>query len=283
MGNYLSFPLLCLQNYLAFRYLTGPSYPVRINGDDIVFRAPPSVYDRWAAGVSSTGLTLSKGKTFCHNRFFSLNSKYFRARSVQEPVIVPILRATCLYQRCDDPNQVAGWANRIGEGFSSKQEFDLKIAVLQRCRSVIRCTQRSLTRGLGVKVNPAGITISGFRPWEAFYLAQASETPPPRKEHFGSTPQGWAKVPVPLGGQDDPGFGAACVRSAWRTPARRVSVDDYWAQVRRTTVVYRPRRKEWFRRAAKLAGLSVGECRGWLESDLALPKVVKRVWCRTGD
>jgi hypothetical protein len=283
MGNYLSFPLLCLQNYLAFRFYAGFSYPVRINGDDIVFRAPQPVYDRWSRGVSSTGLTLSKGKTFVHPRFFSLNSKYFRARSVKKPVIVPILRATCLYRKCEDPNQIAGWANRIGEGFSGPQAFRLQIAVLQRCRTVIRCTQRSLTRGLGVKVNPAGITIAGFRQWEMFYLAQARESPPPRKEHFGSIPQGWAKVPCPLGGKDDPGFGAACVRAAWRVPARRVSVESYWTEVRRHTVVYRPRRKEWFRKAAKLAGLSVGQCRAWLEARLEIPRVVKRVWCQTGD
>jgi len=77
MGNLLSFPLLCLQNYIAFRWSVGASAPVRINGDDIVFRAPPEVADRWAANVGSLGLTLCVGKTLRDKRFFSLNSTFF--------------------------------------------------------------------------------------------------------------------------------------------------------------------------------------------------------------
>jgi len=81
MGNLLSFPLLCIVNYLAFRYYTGqrPDIPVKINGDDIVFRAPGEVACRWMSGVVGSGLTLSKGKTLLDHRYFTLNSRLFQA------------------------------------------------------------------------------------------------------------------------------------------------------------------------------------------------------------
>jgi hypothetical protein len=48
MGNLLCFVLLCLENYCAFRWVFGPEVPVRINGDDIVFRAKEEDYKKWA-------------------------------------------------------------------------------------------------------------------------------------------------------------------------------------------------------------------------------------------
>jgi len=283
MGNLLSFPLLCLQNYLSFRYFAGADCPVRINGDDIVFRAPLSTFERWAEGVSATGLTLSKGKTMIHPRFFCLNSKYFRAKTVKLPIVVPILRASCLYRSCDDPNQIAGWVNRIGEGFKAEQSAELAIAVLRRCRKVIRCSQRSVTRGLGVGVGPGVITRAGLREWEGFYLGLPQESAPPRKKTVGSIPHGWVKVDAPLGGTDDPDFGAACVRASWRVPTAVHTVDDYWAKVRQETVRFRGRDASWYSRSARLAGLSVAACRRWLTPVLRVPRRRVRVWRRTGD
>jgi len=278
MGNFLSFPLLCLQNYLSFRFFCGTDCPVRINGDDIVFRAPEAVYRRWADGVSSTGLTLSVGKTMVHRRFFCLNSKYFRARSLKDPVVVPILRASCLYKSCEDPNQVAGWVNRIGEGFGTEHRMDLQEAVLRRCSKVIRCSQRSVTRGLGVCVGPGVITRAGLRGWEGFYLGLPRESAPPRKKTVGTLPHGWAKVDAPLGGTDDPGFAAACVRSAWRVPPVVRTVDEYWTLVRSDTVRYHPRNARWYARSARLAGLTPGACRRWLTPVLQVPRRRMRVW-----
>lgn len=278
MGNYLSFPLLCLQNYLAFRYFCGFTVPVRVNGDDIVFRCRPDVYRRWADGVSSTGLTLSVGKTMVHRRFFCINSKYFRARGVKEPVVVPILRASCLYRSCEDPNQIAGWANRIGEGFDAARRDTLQVAVLRRNHKAIRCAQRSVTRGLGVKTSAGVITRAGLREWEGFYLSLPKEVPPPAKSSFGSIPQGWAKIDCPLGGSDDPGFVAACVQSAWKIPAERKTVDDYWSFLRSSSPRYPRRDAGWWRRSARLLGLTCGEARAYLRPVLAIRGRVKRVW-----
>jgi hypothetical protein len=62
MGNLLSFPLLCIVNYLGFRYYTGQKdLPVRINGDDIVFRADrlarPQQAARFALRAGTHGMT----------------------------------------------------------------------------------------------------------------------------------------------------------------------------------------------------------------------------------
>jgi len=107
MGNLLSFPLLCVVNYLAFRFFGGVEetrrIPVKINGDDIVFRAPKHICDRWKRGVVGAGLTLSEGKTMVNRHYFSLNSKLFvaRGRSVR---LIPAIRATAFgFRRPDDP------------------------------------------------------------------------------------------------------------------------------------------------------------------------------------
>jgi hypothetical protein len=230
--------------------------------------------------VSSTGLTLSVGKTMVHPRFFCLNSKYFRAKSVKDPIVVPILRASCLYKSCEDPNQVAGWVSRIGEGFDVERRSELQVAVLRKCRRTIRCSQRSVSRGLGVGVGPGVITRAGLRGWEGFYLSLPRESAPPAKKAVGRTPHGWVKVDSPLGGEDDPDFGAACVRSAWRVRAAVYTVDDYWALVRRETVRYRQRDASWYSRSARLAGLSTADCRRWLTPVLVIRGRQKRVWRR---
>jgi len=78
MGSLLSFPLLCLQNYVAYRYFLHPEKPpVKINGDDILARLKPHQYRKWSDGVLSVGLKLSSGKTFKHPFFSSINSTYF--------------------------------------------------------------------------------------------------------------------------------------------------------------------------------------------------------------
>jgi hypothetical protein len=77
MGQLTSFPLLCLVNYITFRYSIRRPVPVRINGDDIVFRATPEEVTLWERNVAKGGLTLSLGKTLKHSRAFTLNSTPF--------------------------------------------------------------------------------------------------------------------------------------------------------------------------------------------------------------
>jgi hypothetical protein len=105
MGSLLSFPLLCLQNYIAFRYYVSREEVsddnVRINGDDIIFKCRSvSVYERWRDGIVSLGLELSSGKTFLDRSFFSLNSTYFWACE-REVKSLPVARLGVL-MRCRD-------------------------------------------------------------------------------------------------------------------------------------------------------------------------------------
>jgi hypothetical protein len=77
MGSYLSFPLLCLQNYLAFRWsLRGTGVkkvPVLINGDDILYQLSGH-YDRWERTLSAVGLTVESTKTSVEVAWGTINS-----------------------------------------------------------------------------------------------------------------------------------------------------------------------------------------------------------------
>lgn len=108
MGNLLSFPLLCVTNYLGVCLALGGERAkelsaegrLKINGDDIVFRSTREEYNRWATVVSKVGLVLSQGKTVVNPRFFSINSAFFMGRFGREPKIVPVIRPS-LYKPSD--------------------------------------------------------------------------------------------------------------------------------------------------------------------------------------
>nr|UJQ91981.1 MAG: putative RNA-dependent RNA polymerase [Botourmiaviridae sp.] len=84
MGSLLSFPFLCLQNYLAFRWACRSAgvrgrVPVLINGDDILFQtAVPGFPERWLGAVAAVGLEVEETKTSVELEFGSLNSTLLR-------------------------------------------------------------------------------------------------------------------------------------------------------------------------------------------------------------
>lgn len=82
MGSYLCFPLLCLQNYIAFRYAEMKSgvegTPVLINGDDILFQAPRPFSAVWMDVVSKVGLEVEPTKTSISHEYGSINSTLLR-------------------------------------------------------------------------------------------------------------------------------------------------------------------------------------------------------------
>lgn len=87
MGSLLSFPLLCVQNYLAFRWAVLTCYgrqkflPVLINGDDILFQSTRSSFpDEWMRVVGAVGLEVEQTKTSIASDFGSLNSTLLRWR-----------------------------------------------------------------------------------------------------------------------------------------------------------------------------------------------------------
>nr|UJQ92692.1 MAG: putative RNA-dependent RNA polymerase [Narnaviridae sp.] len=88
MGSKLSFPVLCMANLFAYilsldderqeaalrSFKVMQDLPVAINGDDILFLASPSHYDRWSEKIKLVGFTKSVGKNFFHRRFLTVNS-----------------------------------------------------------------------------------------------------------------------------------------------------------------------------------------------------------------
>jgi len=74
MGSYLSFPLLCIQNRMAFLWAGGGNRPCLINGDDILFRSDPEFSRHWMETVASLGLEVERTKTSVSAEFGSLNS-----------------------------------------------------------------------------------------------------------------------------------------------------------------------------------------------------------------
>jgi hypothetical protein len=84
MGHVLSFPILCLANYITFKYSfwkDGEDAPsVLINGDDILFCTDKPAYERWMATVNSVGLIPSLGKNLFQADIAQINSVLFAIR-----------------------------------------------------------------------------------------------------------------------------------------------------------------------------------------------------------
>lgn len=75
MGSFLSFPLLCLLNNATAKFAGLKPTQYLINGDDILMRAPASLYPLWKERVDEFGLELSLGKNYVSKRFGTINSQ----------------------------------------------------------------------------------------------------------------------------------------------------------------------------------------------------------------
>jgi hypothetical protein len=90
MGHVLSFPILCLANYLIFLYsfqrrgkVTPPK--VRVNGDDILFCCYPEDYEAWCEDVRKIGFFPSLGKNLFSSRVAQINSVLFKIHYAERP------------------------------------------------------------------------------------------------------------------------------------------------------------------------------------------------------
>lgn len=92
MGSLLSFPLLCLQNRIAFLYATrgieGPRFPCLINGDDLVMQLPQWAYERFLSVLPQLGMSANLKKTMVSDKYLTINSTYFSTKFT----VLPILR-----------------------------------------------------------------------------------------------------------------------------------------------------------------------------------------------
>jgi len=84
MGSILSFPILCLANFGVYCLATRDIHRdwtieerlnhVLINGDDMVYAAPPSSWDGLVRIAASVGLEMSVGKAYVHRSYANINS-----------------------------------------------------------------------------------------------------------------------------------------------------------------------------------------------------------------
>ncbi|QKI79915.1 RNA-dependent RNA polymerase [Erysiphe necator associated ourmia-like virus 85] len=261
MGNLLSFPLLCLVNYLAFKYFVPrKDVPVRINGDDIVFRARPDEISRWREGVQSAGLTLSSGKTLVDNRFFSLNSTFFSA-TFSRISLVRVIRSTWWFSAVEDASSIAERMACLASASPNHVRTWLHGHFLRLHRHSVFFYQRSLRRGLGVRVSDAAIACGGYSQRESFYSKLDSEAALPTVSvgyHKQKIPERWHRVETKDSSQDE-AFLSALVDAAWN-PSPEDRVIDW----KSGTLRFRRVGKTELRKLARLANLSLVECRRFL-------------------
>nr|WAK77991.1 MAG: RNA-dependent RNA polymerase [Botourmiaviridae sp.] len=172
MGNLLSFPLLCLVNFLAFKFVVPRKVPLKVNGDDIVFRASPREAELWKRRVGESGLTLSPGKTMTSNRFFSLNSCFFDARSTYVKN-VPLIRPKSLFGCVDEG--VMSCRDRFRSfmvGFDRPRKEILHESFLRANRRFVLASHRSVRNGLQMKVSDECLEKVGLLNRERCYLDQ---------------------------------------------------------------------------------------------------------------
>lgn len=192
MGSYLSFPLLCLHNYIMFRSEFGRSTPVRINGDDIVFRARPERIDRWASLVKLAGLRLSLGKTLRHPRVFSLNSTFFSS-SRRGTRLLPVIRSSTLWSTEERVGPDPGALRRFRSGVTGDARDRFASFFLRERRSEILALGRSVTRGLGFRVPARVLSSAGLYDRERSYMALGFKE---RQVPCYRGQQGWIAVPA---------------------------------------------------------------------------------------
>lgn len=280
MGYLLSFPLLCLINYLTFRYAIPRDVPVKINGDDIVFRSTPEERDRWVKLVGSSGLKLSIGKTMMSRRFFTLNSTLFEGRD--KVIALPFIRSTALFLKSRNSEMVMGLRGRYNSfcpGFTGEKRSGLRVQWLKLNRCMIDVTRRSITRGLGFPVTFDVLVRSGLWDREAWYLSLETESPIPAPiSDWACKPIGYKHISVGKITKEmreiQKGVGAAFVASAWKDEAQ-VSDDDWFKTMRINTFdhgYWLKRRSSGALKRAKLLGLSVANTRRFLRPSRSLFK-----------
>ncbi len=104
MGSILSFPILCLANlgtYLVTMRNDQQGWTkkeilnhVLVNGDDMVYAAPPSLWERHIKVARDVGLEMSIGKAYHHGTYLNINSMALHSLIKEEghlPVEIPYL------------------------------------------------------------------------------------------------------------------------------------------------------------------------------------------------
>jgi hypothetical protein len=230
MGNFLSFPLLCLQNYLAFRFSIPRDVPLRINGDDIVFRCRPEEYERWRKNVGAAGLTLSAGKTMVRQTIFSLNSAFFVARRSHVRDI-PVVRSSMLVASEGLPS--SNCLMKFQRGWKGEARRLVGGLWLRCFSSKIRATGRSVWQ-LGYGADASQLHTAGLVDRESYLLGSKGSLPlckplPTPPHDFSDPGEGkeWSFFRGPL-------FCSASEEAEWDEQHQSWCRDRRWKSVPRT-------------------------------------------------
>jgi hypothetical protein len=283
MGNLLSFPLLCLVNYLAFRYYGGyretRGLPVKINGDDIVFQSSETIARKWQEGVVGSGLVLSRGKTVVDRRYFTLNSRLFVARG-STPRLLPSVRSSAFgFRTPDDPvASLQGRWHRVVKDFpcGGKRREVLEEEFLRLNTRFVVASRRSLTRGLDCKFSPNALFATNLWKRECWYLSLEKEDPlpiSPKQREEKRIPEGWECVRVEnytaKVRDEERKIASEWVRLAWEPSTS--SDSDYSVAVERykercnLAPYYTPKSRLGLAKRARLLRLSVQNAKRYLK------------------
>jgi len=121
MGSYLSFPLLCLQNYIAFAWAGGEDKPCLINGDDILFQSSPEFSREWMDTVKHLGLEVEETKTSVSESYGTLNSTLI-VRKHGRYVVRQTLRFGML-RECEDVTSLSETFESFLVGIHGNQRY----------------------------------------------------------------------------------------------------------------------------------------------------------------
>lgn len=265
MGSLLSFPLLCIVNYMAFRYSTRDlSIPVKVNGDDIVFRAKPDVIDRWKKNISASGLELSAGKTMVDKSIFTLNSTLFYAK-YSKVHLLPFIRSKALFGTEDGVNSLPGRYQSFYVGAPGPSRDYWRSVFLRQNIGFIETAGRSLNRGLGMDV-PSNV-LRNCMLWtrECSYLSLPKESAPPLpKSLWASLPTGYtiehSEKKYIYTEEEKNELSEALIQCSWRVPdwfddfSRREQLAEQNLESRALRSL-RPVSISWTPRRGRLLGL----------------------------
>jgi len=224
MGDKTSFPLLCITNYLAFKYAfkdVKRDIPVKINGDDIVFRATRAEIDHWFEVVKSAGLQVHKGKTGIDEGFFNLNSTTFHAGRTRV-TMVPIIRSAPWYRPCVGMNKLSV-GDRLDAAFSfkGKQKFTCQVRFLRDNVRHLRMSGVSMLRGHHSSVPPQVLKSANLHERERTYLSLPDQIDRLPAQSITGLPPSLVSVPLTkstrrLVKRDKKQVAMEFVKEAWR-------------------------------------------------------------------
>jgi hypothetical protein len=168
MGSLLSFPLLCCQNYAAFRWACrsvgrkSRNIPVLINGDDILFQSDSSFSVSWRQVISSLGFQVEVTKTSVDSSYGSLNSTPLRwSDGFLRPV--PVLRLGML-RLPEFPNSLFRSFRSFLRGQSGPVRFRAAVAWFSWHRSILMKTRfQLLDLGFHTKMEKRCAKLAGLR------------------------------------------------------------------------------------------------------------------------